>query len=239
MYNEEKISAEFEATMEEAKERTGLEKRHIPLLFLFEKLFRDEDYFESLKKSSIFNLLFPASLIYSTILGYSEVVGPGAPQTKILHPSSTFSKEEKIKNVSYFCEYWLISPIIPLKGKKIEDSILICNSPLHDFIKVVLLNPRKEVGKRVAIKEYDKEISNSDFCTFRKFYTPSEIFLANEKELLYFTREKLKEKFRNYEKKSQILYKLVNPFYETYNQFVEQQIKLLEEEFRKRLEYRI
>jgi len=49
----------------------------------------------------------------------------------------------------------------------------------------------------------------------------------------------LKEKLTDYETKSQLLYELFNPFYETYNQFVEQQIKLLEEEFRKRLEYRI
>jgi hypothetical protein len=239
MYNEEKISAEFDATMEEAKERTGLKKKHVALLFLFEKLFRDEHYFESLKRSSILNLLFPVTLIYSDVLGYSQVIGPGAPQIKALHPSSTFSKEEKIKDVLCFCEYLLISPIMPIKGKKIEDSILICESHSHDFVKVALLNPRKEVGKRVSIREYYKEISNSDFCTFRKFYAPSELFLTNEKELFYFTREKLKEKFRNYEKRPLILYKLVNPFYETYSQFVHQQIKLLEEEFRKRLEYRI
>jgi|GEM_PF-5131775 hypothetical protein len=239
MYDEEKISVEFEATIEEVEEQTGLEKRYIPLLFYFEKVYRDEKLFKSLKEVSLLHLLLPSLFVHSDVLGYSEVVGPGAPSAKILHPLSTFSDEEKLEKIFYFCKYYLLSPTIALKGRKIEDGILVCVSPVQNFVKLSLVNPKERVGKEIEIEEYDKGISNSNFCTFRKFYAPSEIFLINEKDFFLLTRKKLKEKLTDYETKSQLLYKLVNPFYETYNQFVKQKIKLLEEEFRKRLEYRI
>ena len=59
---------------------------------------------------------------------------------------------------------------MPMPGKEIKDSILICllNDPQNPY-KIGLINPSLPLGKKVRVQDYDEGIVNSELCTFRNF----------------------------------------------------------------------
>ncbi|MEM5794015.1 MAG: hypothetical protein QXS48_02840 [Candidatus Aenigmatarchaeota archaeon] len=223
---EEAMWAEFQSTLEEAKEKTGLNGVQVLDIFMFELFRRDKEVQEPLT-GHLIGLSF-LTLLYSrpSLLNHSIVEGPGAPVRKILHNSSTFLDEEKIKGIQYFCDYFLIASIMPVPGKELSESILICRlSDRENPYKIGLINSSKEWGKKIKIQEYDKGIANPQLCTFRKFYGCNEIQTISTKELYEYTREKLKAKFVDYEKKSESIYKIFYPFYKTCRSFFEKELK--------------
>lgn len=223
---EENLLIELESTLDEIEEKTHLKRDSILKLFFFELYGREKDIDQYFKKHPL-SLAWVISVYTPSVLNYSWVEGPGAPIRKVLHDFSTFLDEEKIKNIHYFCSYFLISPSMPMPGKEIKDSILICllNDPQNPY-KIGLINPSLPLGKKVRVQDYDEGIVNSELCTFRKFYSCGckEIYRINARQLHAYTKEKLKEKFEKYEEKSEVLYKFLEPLYRTYKNFIIRQL---------------
>ncbi|MEM5834619.1 MAG: hypothetical protein QXQ69_02100 [Candidatus Aenigmatarchaeota archaeon] len=231
MEREEDIEVEFQSTLEEIKEKTGFKKECILDLFIFELCRREKKAHQNFRKHPIGIAHLISLYIDPSLLNYSIVEGPGAPIKKTLHPSSTFLDEEKIEYVDYFCSYFLISPNMPVPRKELKDSILVCLlSDLETPYRIGLINPSRVLGIKIEMDKYDEGNINSQLCTFRKFYGCNQIHRISDEELYEYTKEKMKEKFADYEKRSETLYKIFKPFYETYRSFLIKELERLARE---------
>lgn len=210
------------------KKKTSFKRENILDLFIFELLRREKEARKRLLTHPV-GLGYLISLyIQPSLLNCSLVEGPGAPIRVILGPSSTFLNRKKIKEVDYFCSFFLVSPSMPMSEKELKESILVCAiSDRENPCRIGLINPSQTFGKEVGIQEYDEGIVNSELCSFRKFYNCDEIWRISIEELYEVTRKKLEAKFKNYEKRSEILYKTFEPMYRTYTNFFTQELEKL------------